>query len=174
MKRFGLARLLCVASVTSLMLVLGCGGVKTTKVHGKVVYNNKPVTGGKLTFYLADDTKVNPASGFINEDGTFSIDKVPVGKVKVAVDNRGLKDGGGGRAMPPGGPNKESQMMPPGGITEGMKKKMEENKVSPGGQAMKLVGTYVSIPEKYTDPEKSGLSYDIKSGDNDEITIELK
>jgi hypothetical protein len=153
-----------------LVSVLGCGGVKTAKVHGKVLYKNQPVTGGKLTFYLADDTKVNPASGFINEDGTFSIDKVPVGKVKASVDTNGLKEGGGaGRT---GGPNKQNQMIPPGGITEEMKRKMEEKNVGIGGQALKLSGIYVAIPAKFTDPEKSGLSYDIKSGDND-ITIEL-
>jgi hypothetical protein len=172
MKRFGLSRFLYVASVMGLMLVLGCGGVKTAQVHGKVVYNNKPVTGGKLTFYLADDTKVNPSSGFINEDGTFSIDKVPVGKVKVAVDTRGLKEGGGGRTMP-GTPNKENQLIPPGGISDEMKQKMEAQGKTFGPQTMKMAGTFVAIPDKYTDPEKSGLSFDIKSSDN-EITIELK
>jgi hypothetical protein len=163
-------RILYFAGMTGLMLILGCGGTKTAKVHGKVVYSGKPVTGGQIAFFSADDTKINPSRGVINEDGTFTVEKVPVGRVKVSVDTRGLKEGGRGV---PGMPDQGKQMMPPGGISDEMKQKMEGagKSISPG--TVKISGTYVAIPAKFTDPEKSGLSFDINSGDND-IPVELK
>jgi hypothetical protein len=164
------ARQIC--CLAALVLLAGCGGVKTANVNGKVTFKNQPVTGGTIVFRSADDPKINPASGVINPDGTFSVDKVPVGKVKVTIDNRNLKNDG----APPttrGGPDLKRTMQPPPDMPEEAKKKMAERPGQQIGGTEKPVGTYMPIPDSYADVEKSGLSYDIHSGNN-EITVELK
>jgi len=157
------------------VILVGCSsGVKTAKVNGKVTYKNQPVTGGTIVFRSTDNPKANPASAAINPDGTFSVDKVPVGKVTVTVDNRNLKNIGGPPSQIRGGPDLQKQLQPPVGLPEDAKKKMAERPGQKVGEKEKPVGTYMPIPESYADMEKSGLSYEIHSGDNNELTVELK
>jgi hemoglobin len=55
---------------------------KTSKVTGKATLDDKPVSGATVLFM---PVKGNPILGTIKDDGTFSVDKVPVGKYKIAV-----------------------------------------------------------------------------------------
>src|SRR5262249_15967065 len=137
----------------------GCG-VKTANVHGKVIFNNQPVTGGQLTFYSADNPKVNPVTAIINEDGTYTVDNVHVGKVTATVDRRGVNPENKGRKNR--GPMRPNPAMP-----EDVKKQIEERDDKVNASRPKLSGKYMAIPSKFTDSEKSGLSYDIKPGTNE-------
>jgi hypothetical protein len=169
MRNIRIARPLYIPWLIGAVFLLGCWGGKTATVHGNVIFNNQPVTGGQITFYSADDATVNPAIGIINEDGTYSVDNVHVGKVTVTVDTRGLNPDGGGRKTP----NRTTQRRPTAGMPEDVKKKIEEQDALVNAQRQKLSGKYVAIPDKFADSAKSSLSYDIRSGTK-EITVELK
>jgi hypothetical protein len=58
---------------------------KLATVEGKVTYKGQPLADGTITFYLKDDQFVGAK---IKEDGTYRIDRVPAGKVKVVVQSR--------------------------------------------------------------------------------------
>jgi hypothetical protein len=128
-----------------LVLALGCGATSNTPstVTGSVTYNDKPVTGGTITFQ-AEGGGNYPLS--IQPDGTYSsISEMPPGEMAVSIETESLNkdkkkpDYGGGR-----GPG---TMEPPPGV---------------GGD----VGTYVKIPPKYGDPKKSGLTATLAKGKN--------
>lgn len=138
----------CSAS-TLLMLsaALGCGPGSAT-VSGRVTYNGTPLTRGDILIYGANG-KVQ--SGPIGTDGHYTIFKAPVGDVKVAV-----------AASRPSTP-------PP--TSPGMRRikgvmKHPRSAHNPSPSPVKVV----PIPERYKDPDKSGLSFTLKSG---EQTINL-
>ena len=95
-------RLLCCAAL--LAGVLGCGssGEKTTKVQGKITYQNKPATNGLIAF-LKSGSK--PITAAIQPDGAYAAD-VPPGEYKVRVDAPPAMPEGWreGQPMPPLGP----------------------------------------------------------------------
>jgi hypothetical protein len=165
MRRILIARAQNIVWLTVSLFLLGCGA-KTANVHGKVFFKNQPVTGGQLTFYSVDDPKVNPAIAIINEDGTYNVDDVHVGRVTATVDTRGLNPDNKKR-------KKSGPMRPNAAMPEDVRKKIEERDAKANASRPKLSGKYIAIPEKFTDSEKSGLSYDIRSGTN-EITVELE
>jgi hypothetical protein len=165
MRRILIARPLHIAWLAVSIFLLGCGS-KTANVHGKVIFNDQPVKGGQLTFYSTDDPKVNPSIAIINEDGTYNVDDVHVGKVTATVETRGLNPDTKRRKKT--GPMKPKPEMP-----EAVRKQVEEREAKANASRPKLSGKYIAIPEKFADSEKSGLSYDIRSGTN-EITVELK
>jgi len=125
-------------ALLSAVTALGCGGGKAAKVSGKVSYRGKALTMGSVVL-VSEDGKTS-ARGAIGPDGTYAIDKAPVGKVQAAVSNPPPAGARGGQPL--------------GGATND-----EETK-----QARAIAGQYVPTPEKYNDPKTSGLSYDIPSG----------
>jgi hypothetical protein len=165
MRRIVIAQPQHIACLAVSIFLLGCGA-KTANVHGKVIFNDQPVTGGLITFYAVDDPKINPASAIINEDGTYNVDNVQVGKVTAAVNTSGLNPDNKAR-------NKKGAARPIAALPEALRKKIEEDEAKGNVSKPKLSGKYVAIPAKFADSAKSGLSYEIKSGTND-ITIELK
>ncbi|MBN1395249.1 MAG: hypothetical protein JW959_09515 [Pirellulales bacterium] len=81
-----------VGAVVVLGLFLnGCGESRpnTASVSGKVTYQGKPVTTGRITFYPVDGSR--PAMAAINEDGTYTLttfdkgDGAMLGKHKVTI-----------------------------------------------------------------------------------------
>lgn len=62
--------------------ILGCGGVSTTTVSGKVTVSGKPANCGAIT--LAGPQNY-VASGYIQPDGTYEIGNAPLGEVKVTI-----------------------------------------------------------------------------------------
>jgi len=136
--------------VCLLVLAVGCGGRRTSvdyaEVSGTVKYKGKPVTGGRVTFITTQGGFTG--SGDLDEKGHYTA-KAPVGEVQISVDNRMLGGAAAvqGRRGGAGGPAKKPMLKRPDD-TE-------------GAHAMK--GTYMSIPEKYTDPTTSGLTYTVKS-----------
>ena len=59
----------------------------TGAVQGKVTYNGAPLPGGTVAFH---PEKGKPVEAKTNEDGTYSADKVPVGRMRVSIKAKGL------------------------------------------------------------------------------------
>jgi hypothetical protein len=141
-------------SAALLLLSLGLGAAgcgSAASVSGKVSYKGAPVKGGTVTFYNASNwTGTSP----IGADGSYKIDKVPSGTVKITVETKSAKPNPMASRMPK--PPKDAPV-PPGSMYEG------------GGDPDR----YVAIPDKYADKEQSGLTYDVKSG-SQEHPIELQ
>jgi hypothetical protein len=131
----------------AVLALAGCGP-GAGSVSGKVTYKDKPLPGGTVTFF-APDKKAYPA--VIGTDGTYTLDRVPVGPAKITV-------------APP---------VALGPMRPGMK--MDPSKVggAPEGAAPAPAEKPVSLPEKYQDPEKSELTYTVTTG-KQEHNIPLK
>src|SRR5689334_16533406 len=64
-----------------IVLVGGCGG-SSAKVTGKVTYHGRPVLSGAVIMVNEDGTA---ASGVIQPDGTYTVEGVKRGHVKIGV-----------------------------------------------------------------------------------------
>ncbi|MGH7170553.1 MAG: carboxypeptidase-like regulatory domain-containing protein [Gemmataceae bacterium] len=132
---------------TGLLLILGCSGGKGT-VSGKVTYQDKPLPGGFITF-------IRDAGGSyfakIDKDGIYRVPNIPSGPTIICV-----------RALEP--PRHPEGMIPPSEIVKRGKDALKSPATS---------GSYVLIPAKYGDAEKSGLTLDVKGG-SQEYNIPLK
>jgi len=56
-------------------------------VGGRVTYQGKPLTDGKITFHLQDDQFV----GARIKNGKFRVDRVPAGVVKVTIESKKVR-----------------------------------------------------------------------------------
>src|SRR5262249_40311065 len=101
-----------------LVLAAGCGS-KGGTVSGKVYYKNQPMTAGLVQFY--PEGKGGEYSSKINEDGSYSISKVPPGPVKITV------------AYNAGNPLMNAPPMARGKGVQGMKNASEMMKKGKGG-----------------------------------------
>ncbi len=68
------------ASACLLWLAVGCGGPGI--ITGKVTFDGKPLPGGLVTVFDADN---NAQSGQIGTDGTYIVGNIHPGPVKVTV-----------------------------------------------------------------------------------------
>jgi len=124
-----------------LVFAVGCqtGKPKSAQyvdVTGKVTYQGKPVTGGQVSFF--NDQGFNN-NGVIDENGNYKISS-PVGNVKIMVDNRMLRQGQREAAKMGAGPR-------------------------PGGeQPNPIKGKFMRLPEKYSAPDKTDLTYTVSNG----------
>jgi len=131
------------------LAVAGCGD-RAVAVRGKVTYQGKPLTGGSVTL-------VGPTglvySGAVQPDGTYAIEGVPAGSVKVGVTGPparatakpapGGRDGGrGGDATSRGAPDAAAPAPTP---------------AAPSGPS-------VSVPPQFADPNGSGLTATVEAG----------
>ena len=124
-----------------LLLAAGCGQAsKGSSVSGKITYKGQPLTGGIIKLY--SDAAPAPATRgadnsfhiTIKPDGTFGASNVPEGMAKVAIESQPA-------------PSKPAGFDPKTGIP-----------LAPG------TADFVRIPQKYTDPNTSGLTWDVKPG----------
>jgi hypothetical protein len=151
------------AGVTLLALlpvVAGCGGPGKAAVNGRVVYNNKPLPGGRITFRPADP-KQNAVSAVLDAEGKWDA-VLPVGEVQVCIDNRELQPPPAhvGGFIPPGLPADIAKTLnkPPTPSEQPSQPIESANKVE------KLPGNYVKIPDKYYMVEGSGLHFTVEAG----------
>lgn len=152
-------------------LAAGCGGKANPK--GKVTYQGKPVVWGSVT--LVDSTGMYH-QGEIDLQGNYSIDGVPTGPVKIGVhspkpEDPGGRGGKGGKGAPIGGVAGKgaADIEDPREkffASQGGKKNVEPEKPRPPA------GAWFPIPEKFSDPQTSGLTGDVKSGTP--LDIDLK
>ena len=112
-------------------------------MSGKVTYKGKTLVWGTVQFE-GSDTAIR--QGNINSDGTYAVRGVATGEAKAAVSNVNPKSSDFQVRQAEGGP-------PP--------------KPRPEAQG------WFAIPEKYNTPYKSGLTYEIKRGNNP-IDIKLE
>lgn len=150
----------CVALLLPLLLVAGCGGGKS-KVSGRVLFKGAPLPGGQLTFRPADP-KQNAVIAELDEQGNYEA-ALPVGEVKVSVDNRGLEPqtsvSGGGLPL---------DLPFSAEAKKAFKGKREGPAASPtsdNNDAKKPAGKYIPIPDRYYDVDKSGLDFTVGGGD---------
>jgi hypothetical protein len=138
------ARLLLVLPLLFAIVAIGCGGKgrsNTAIIEGTITYKGTKLGGGNITY--------NPVSGAgayqvaIGNDGTYMVTEVPPGDAVVTVETESVKRA----AEKPAYGGKGDMKMSP----------------APKGYEPK-VGTYVEIPAKYADKEKSGLKYTVQSG----------
>jgi hypothetical protein len=136
------------------LALAGCGGTTTPPtLDGKVTYKGAPLTGGKLLLYsatpgapvvqrLPGTNLTMPAAHvlFIRPDGSFQGTAPPPGQYRIAIDNSHL-------ALQ----------------TEGLPPDYAKKVVSATESAL---GKHISLPERYSDPARSGLSVSIEDGVN--------
>jgi hypothetical protein len=144
----------CLLLVPLLLLAAGCGAGKSGSVSGKVYYKGEVLKSGTVAFY--PEGGGGNFTSPIGADGSYTITKVRPGKMKISVASAaaGVQLGpqmGRGQAAAKKG-------------MEQRKDKLKEN-APPGAP----VGTTASepgvkLPEKYTDPERSGLSVEVTGG----------
>jgi hypothetical protein len=115
---------------------LGCGAKKAT-VSGTVSYKGEKLGNGNITFVGANE---HASTAQIKADGSYEVSNVPVGTVKIQIET-----------IPPPPENMSKNLMGMGAP------KMEGSKQPDNGK-------YVKIPDKYKNAEKSGLTYEVKSG----------
>jgi len=181
--------LLCAAG----LLLVGCGKKKDllpnagNAVSGKITYKDGPLPFGLIQFYAVETEEV-VGSSQVNPDGSYRIDNLPPGEVRIAILTK--TPSMAGRNMPPPGremPTDPSQapksgpppwhrrgpQMPgmtgrpgmPGGMPPGM----------PGGMAFPTVNSSQAPPEvraeiealdeKYRDPQTAQLAYTVTPGE---------
>ncbi len=126
-------RLNVLALLAASLAVAGCGG-STGSVTGKVTYKGKTLTSGKVTFV----SETNSAFAPIQPDGTYSIPKVPTGKVVITVETPKAH---------------QTMAMDPSKMGGG-----------PSGPVEPPKNPEVEAPVRYADPKTSPLNYEVKSG----------
>jgi hypothetical protein len=146
-----MTKLIKPAVLLAALALTGCGE-GTTDVSGKVTYKGKPVAFGSV---VVIDSAGAPKSGSIQPDGTFRVDGVRRGAVKLAVSS-----------PPP--PGSEPARRPAGG-RDGDDDKVPVN-VPPAPP--EVIKSWFAIPDKYGDPAKSELTAEVKSGEP--LNIDLK
>jgi hypothetical protein len=158
---FGSGRRGVAARLVALLLlpvVAGCGPGQG-KVTGRVLYDGKPLPGGRVTFM--PEGAANPVTVMLDEQGNYEA-VLPTGEVKVSVDNHELEPR---PTLPTGIPPGL-----PGGAAAKLKEAMRQNPQKASGAVDprmhdKLPGKYVPIPKKYFDYSKSGISFTVQRGD---------
>jgi len=139
----------CFICFFGLLLVVSGGCRRSPPVAqavGSVTLNGKVVTSGDVVMVGSDGRSVPP--GRVRADGTYVIERLPVGLVKVGFFNPPPPPLPAGRAASAGGDEELVQMR----------------------EAAKR---YVPTPAKYADPSQSGIEFVLEPGRN-ECNIELR
>ena len=139
----------------------------TASVTGKVTFQNKALKGGNVTFVSTEGYPSN--SGMIGEDGTYSIPHLLAGNYKVTVETASLKPPiSGAKGGQTGGGIPFKALDPSTPVPEGYKPSNPAE-----AQAAKNSKRFIPIPDQYSSPEKTTLTYTVSAG-SQEINLDLK
>ena len=136
----------------SLLAALGCGG-GVGDVTGTVKYQGKPLDGGSVQFQSGGKTVASE----ISKDGKYSVAGVPTGSAKISVsyvDPRATDHFRAVSAASKAGAGRGDKAAAP--------------PVAVGDPSV-----FNKIPDKYSDFNGSGLTFDVKKGPNS-YDIDLK
>jgi hypothetical protein len=123
----------------------GCGhGDRSNRVTGKVRLDGTALRSGTVTFFCRDGTQL---SAPISPEGEYRIPNVSEGEASVAVFQDTPNPFDVGHTPRPAGAGQPGVRDPRAGAT--------------------------GLPERYTDPKRSGLSFRVEKGDNT-FNIDLK
>lgn len=135
--------------VASAALVTGCTDYPRGDVRGTVTYQGEPLSLATVMFITIDNQVYRADLG---EDGSYAIPDVPLGKVRVAVQ----------QALPVVKPRPD----PVGPGTS----------LGPGGQEFvpgDSSASMVPLPAKYGHPDQSGLEFELTQADQ-EWSVDLQ
>lgn len=139
-------------SITALFIaatlfgMAGCGGpTARSTVKGQVKLGEKNLTAGTVIFTSIKDN--TSGTGSIDPDGNYVMRDAPLGDVKISV------------TVPRAMMGKIDSKMAKAPADVG---KMPEGVAGPGGIDP---SKFVPIPDKYSSPETSGLTYKVESGE---------
>ena len=132
-----------------LLILAGCSAQAGREgfgmVSGKITFNNKPLTGGTIHFFQ-DQEKVG--SFIIRGDGTYAAE-IPIGPVQVAIETLSVKY-----------EDRETVLK----VFKENGFDVPEKQRKPDSPAFNPATTYVEIPERFSDPDKSGLEHTVVRG----------
>ena len=156
---------LALLALASGALSAGCGGPGTGNVSGRVLLaNGKPLPGGTVTFFPVErGSDRNPVSATVKADGSYDAAAVPAGEVHISVSNASLDPRAGTPAFA-AGPKGYMPGMPPLNKIGPPKGALKGAEMSPPALP-KPEGTFVPLDPRYADPERSGLTYEVRPGD---------
>ena len=159
-------------ALAALWLALpGCGGGGgKAKVTGTVTLDGKPLPAGTIAFI----PEKGPAVAASIRDGVYTAAAVPIGDVKVTVETASLRHLAGDEkksGLDPTRFEKKGGLDPAHYPTNDPKMPAEakayfEKQSQLASEAKDMAGRYRPIPDRYTNPETSGLSLTVKSGEN--------
>jgi hypothetical protein len=135
-----------------LLLTVGCNSKGT--VTGSVSYQSKPIPSGTIIF-VPDNGATSVTAAIV--DGNYTVEKVPPGPAKIGVTSTYIA------------PN---EMTP-------MQRMMQKDKSSLPPEARKAFEAGgqakpgIKIPDNYSDPQQSALTYTVKGG-SQKHDIDLK
>jgi hypothetical protein len=145
------------------VFILGCSTKNPNvpaSLHGKVTYNGKPVTGGTLTIIAPNNG--GRFSCVIDKDGIYGAADLPAGECVVTIDTEGLKaQKQAGRAGYTYGVETGHKMNP----NDYREKMIAMGKVPSEAAAPKVLGEYVKIPSRYSNPLQTPLRVTLSKGD---------
>jgi len=147
------------AAILAAGALTGCGDLPRGRLHGTVKFRGKPLDHATVIF-LAKDNKTHLAK--LKPDGTFDVTGVALGPVKVSIqtDLPAVNAKGAPGAYTPSSQAK--------GVTD-----EKAAKAPPSPPRAEKLDSGPNLPAQYADPEKSGLSFELNSADQ-EWSVDLK
>jgi hypothetical protein len=158
------------------LAALGCGRGKSS-VSGAVTLDGKPLYTGTIVFIPQGAPAV---SGEI-KDGQYSVAGVPTGEATVTVDDKAAKmlveqARKVSRRSPAEGTL--SGKAPPGANMSAEAKesleKQQQQMAEAAKQNQELLANYRPVPEKYSDPNASGLKFNVGSASTFDVPLTSK
>lgn len=151
--------------VSVLAMTAGCSSGGT--VSGQVTYKGELVRGGTVVFYGANNWTGNAV---IQEDGTYTVLKVPKGPVTITVDTKTAPGAPQGNASKSPQDRFKDMGSPGGGKAKQMPRPPDKADIPEAAKNNPLYSSqaqgnrYTAIPAKYADKDKSGLTLDCIGG----------
>jgi hypothetical protein len=149
----------CIVGVTP--LVVGCGSYAT--VTGTVTYKGQPIPSGYIVFHPESGARLANAPII---DGVYNAEKVATGPAKVTITSLYMEGGTSTMAKRMGGEGAPPEMiskmgMPPSDVPIPPEAR---ERMAKGAASFAQTKKGLKIPDRYGDPELSGLTYAVEAG----------